>query len=389
MIISQRMKEGIERIGKASAGKADRVPILAQINEHARKLGGYHPKEYYRNDKIFFENQLLVSDYYSLDFPGTEYYDIYNIEAEALGQELIWFDDLLPEINHKNHLIKGPSDLNRLAPPDPKKSGRMPFVLDLKKRAIDAGFFPGVRYSAPFSLAASLCGLQDLIIGMMTEPVFYHRLFSFLTDEVLAPWIYEQRRAIGADSNAMGADAYASMPITNIGIIREFALNYVLRLRKNVGNVSARGWWGERCARNKPGKLDEFMAMKLEAANPGYYLALDPDIEIVGIETVRAFADEHNVPLMLGIETKLVSEGPVEKIVDRIRRYIEEGGRNGRLLLFLNEIPKEAPPEHVHAAVHAAKLYGSYPFGDDQFTQTFKMPDSISFGKFLQQYEAS
>jgi len=383
MGISSRMKEGIARLGTASTGVADRVPVLGQINEGARKFSGYKAKEYYRNAEVFFENQLLVSEYFELDFPGTEYYDLYNIEAEALGQEITWFDNLAPEINHKNHLIKGAADLDRLVPPDPKKSGRMAFVLELKKRAVDAGFFPGVRYCAPFSLAANLCGLQELIVGIMMDPGFYHRLFTFLTDEVIAPWIYEQRKAIGGESNAMGADAYASMPITNPEIIKNFALAYVLRLRESVGNVSARGWWGERFVKDNPERLAHFMNMKREAAKPGYYLALDPDIEVVGIEAFRNYADDNNMPLMLGIEATLVSEGPVERIVDRVKKYVKAAGEQGRLLLFLNEITKDTPSEHVHGAVQAAKLYGSYPFEPGQFERKFEMPVFPSFREFL------
>jgi len=382
MAISARMQKGIARIGTASKGMADRVPLLAQMNEGARKFSGYNAKEYYHNAGIFFENQLMVSDYFELDFPGTEYYDLYNIEAEALGQELTWFDNLAPEINHKNHLIKGPADLDRLVPPDPKKSGRMPFVLELKKRALDAGFFPGVRYCAPFSLAANLCGLQELILGIMMNPGFYHRLFTFLTDEVLAPWIYEQRRVTGGESNAMGADAYASLPITNPDIIEKFAHAYVLRLREKIGNVSARGWWGERFEKNRPEKLAHFMNLKRDAAKPGYYLALDPDPETVGIETFRKYADDNDMPLMLGIEATLVSSGPVEKIAERVKKYIQAAGENGRLLLFLNEITKDTPPENVHGAVHAAKLYGSYPFEPGQFERKFEMPAFPSFEEF-------
>ncbi len=382
MVILPQMEESIARIGAASTGLADRVPVLGQINEGARKYCSYNAQEYYRNAAIFFENQLLVSEYLELDFPGTEYYDLYNIEAEALGQELTWFEDLAPEINHKNHLIREAADLDRLIPPDPKKSGRMPFVLELKKRALDAGYFPGVRYCAPFSLAANICGLQELIVGIMMNPGFYHRLFTFLTDEVLAPWIYEQRRVTGGESNAMGADAYASLPITNPVIIEEFALAYVLRLRESVGNVSARGWWGERFVKDDPEGLTHFMNMKRDAAMPGYYLALDPDIETVGLEVFRKYVDDNNMPLMFGIEATLVSEGPLERIVDRVKNYIRAGGEEGRLLLFLNEITKDTPPEHVHGAVQAAKLYGSYPFEPGQFERKFELAAVPSFQEF-------
>jgi hypothetical protein len=90
-----------------------------------------------------------------LDVPGF-YYDIYNIEAEALGQRLTWESDRMPDIDRQNLLIRDHSDLDRLRPPDFKKSGRMPFVLEAMRRSYDLGLPVRVRFCSPFSLASLL-----------------------------------------------------------------------------------------------------------------------------------------------------------------------------------------------------------------------------------------
>ena len=74
-----------ERIDRFIKGQADRVPILAQINEHVVRLCGADLREAYTDAEKFVEMNLAVFQYYGLDMPGF-YYDIYNIEAEALGQ---------------------------------------------------------------------------------------------------------------------------------------------------------------------------------------------------------------------------------------------------------------------------------------------------------------
>ncbi len=90
-----------ERITRLLKGEADAVPILAQINEHVVKLCGGDIREAYTNAEKFVEMNLAVFEYYQPDMPGF-YYDIYNIEAEALGQRLNWEADRMPDIDRQN-----------------------------------------------------------------------------------------------------------------------------------------------------------------------------------------------------------------------------------------------------------------------------------------------
>ncbi len=386
MKISAQMKAGLENMGRAMQGIPDRVPVIGQINEHARKVCGCSPKEYYSDADLFFRSQLLVSEYYGLDFPATEYYDMYNIEAEALGQPLKWFDDMMPEVDHARKLITKPQDIERLIPPDPKKSGRMPFVLELKKRALESGFVPGIRYCAPFSLAVNLCGMQNLIIGLMSDPAPYHRLFTFLADEVLSPWIFEQRRLLGQDLEAMGADAYASLPNTNVEILKEFCLPYIQRLKTNVGKVSSRGWWGESYLAGDPPKLDEFMDMKLNLS-PSYYLALDPDVTKMGVSLFKDFTTQNQTPLMVGIGATVLETGTVDTILEKTKECVEQGAQGGRFLIMLNDLPKDVSPVNIHAAVYGVKTYGTYPL--DRANGRIKPfnPSSVeSFTDFASRY---
>jgi uroporphyrinogen-III decarboxylase len=111
-----------ERIERMFRGKAETVPILAHINEHVVKLFGGNMREAYTDPAKFIEMNLAVFEYYRLDLPGF-YYDIYNIEAEALGQRMNWAADRMPDVDRQNPLIRDPSDLDRVRPPDFKKSG--------------------------------------------------------------------------------------------------------------------------------------------------------------------------------------------------------------------------------------------------------------------------
>ena len=350
-MITERMREGAALLQQAMIGRADRVPVVAQIGAHTTRLTGRSIREFMSDPDLFIRTHLQVSEYYNLDAPSF-FYDLYNIEAEALGQSLVWLEGEFPEIKAGDMLIKEPADLDRLRPPRPEKDGRMPFIIEIYKRMTDLGLPVQLRFCAPFSLAGNVRGLSNLIMDMMSRKEFAHRLLTFLTDEVLAPFVTTLRRECGAEFPALGADALASLPVTNLEILEEYALGYVERLNRLVGGIQARGWWGEQYL------ADPFQLLELKRrAHPGCVLGLDPDVDRVGPEKFKEFAEKYDSPLMLGVDCALIAQGPVEAIAERVERYIRVGVQGGRFILFLNEVPPGCPSKHVHAAIQAAEYY--------------------------------
>jgi hypothetical protein len=55
-----------------------------------------------------------------------------------------------------------------------------------------------------------------------------------------------------------------------------------------------------------------------------------------------------------------LARSPVKEVFERVKRYIEVGGKNGRFALYLCNIDATTPPENVKAAINALNLYGVY-----------------------------
>jgi uroporphyrinogen-III decarboxylase len=357
------------------------IPILAQINEHVFKLFGADMREAYTNPRRFVEMNTAVFRYYKLDLPGF-YYDLYNIEAEALGQKMNWDAQRMPDIDRLNPLVREPADLDRLRPPDCGKSGRMPFVLEIMKRSYDLGYPVRVRFCSPFSLAVNVRGIENFLMDIMTAPRFAHRLLAFLTDEVLCPWIQAQREAIGKpEAFGNGADAAASPPIVTIEIFEEFVVPYVLRMNERIKNVTSVGYWGYSHLFAKPEKFRRMLS-GMATMSPALLMALDPDVDRTGPEPYVEFARERAMPLMLGLDTNLLQAGPIEKIVERCRRYVLAGARAPRLTIFFNDVSIHTPPEHTHAAISAIRHFGSNP-AEALSLESFRMPVVEPFAAFL------
>jgi uroporphyrinogen decarboxylase len=257
----------------------------------------------------------------------------------------------------------------------------MPWVHKINKTFMEMTGRPvRANFCAPFSLAANIRGYENLINDIYENPAFAHRLFDFLCDEVLVPYIEAMRSETGNPALfADGADAWASPPMITLDMMDEYVVAYAERLRRKSGDrLALMGHWGDAKSRD----VERFIAQKL-ACSPGFLRVLDPDLYEIGPERVKAFANEHDASVTAGVDATLLREGPAEAIVRRIRHYIDTMARDGRAIVFLNQIPAETPPEHIHAAVAACHTYGRFPIAENLDDVEFEVPERESFSEFL------
>ncbi|OEU63014.1 MAG: hypothetical protein BA867_01730 [Desulfobacterales bacterium S5133MH16] len=360
--------------------EGDHVIIGGQINDHSAFLAGVSPERFFTDATTFTQTQLLVTEYYKLD-TLSNFWDVYNVEAEAMGQKIVYHTDGLPDINRTLPLIAQPSDLDQLHPPDPYTSGRLPWIHKVNKKFLEiTGKLDRSYFTAPFSLAVNIRGYENLMEDMFLRPAFAHSLFKFLCDEVLIPHIEVMRKEVIMPDLLMdGRDAWASPPMITLDMVDEYVVTYTERLRDNVGsNLITRGNWGDAKSRDP----ERFFAQKMKCT-PGSLSVSDPDLYELGPERIKAYADEHNLFVTAGVDAVLLQEGPVEAIVERIKLYIDKIARDGQCMIHLNQIPGETPVEHVHAAVSACHTYGHFPIPDSLDDIHFELPKRESFLEFV------
>ncbi len=157
--------------------EAAQVVIGAQSNDHSAHLAGVSSRRFFTDAHTFVRVQLLVTEYYQLDVISN-FWDVYNIEAEALGQKVVYDAGGIPDADRNRPLISTPSDLDRISPPDPYKSGRMPWILEINRNFMEmTGKLERVYFTAPFSVAVNIRGFENLVHDMFERPRFVHRLF--------------------------------------------------------------------------------------------------------------------------------------------------------------------------------------------------------------------
>ncbi len=349
-------QEGAQRYAAAMSGIPDRVPVYAQIHQLAFKEMGVNARDFYSQARLMTLGALEIYQKYGLDLAIVDY-DVYNVEAEALGQTMIWHDDGTPDTDPTKPLITGPEDLPKIKTPDFENDGRFAMIIEaheLYRR--ETGVEPVLQFCAPFSFAVNIRGFENLVMDMLMEPDFARHLFDRIIEEVLAPWILYQKKHFPNAASVSGSDATASVPLLNLKMIKEWVVPGIQRLRELCGpELSVPNWIGEHILR----KPEELLDLKLEVTG-SFIEGQDPDVENLGPAFYKTYAQRHDVPLVLGVGAEFLALATPEAIERRVKHYIEVGGENGRFALYLCNIGGNTPVENLKAAITAVRTYGVY-----------------------------
>lgn len=376
--------------GLLGTGPGGRLSITAQCHDHVMQLAGVPAKKFFFDFISNFETGALVAKYYNLDSSAGGF-DSYNIELEALGAKMIYGENSMPTIDFRDPLVKSPEDLEKLKKKqiDFTKDGRFPLILEMGRSQFMGGMSMCMICS-PFSLAVGMMGYPALIKTMRRKPKFAHEIFTYIVDDVLTPWIRTQNEHFDC-LMGIGADAWASIPNLSIKEMNEWVVPYNQRLAKNAKKfgVLIMNYSGDYCEEDLE-KFDPKIlhdSFDIQISSMGGAASLFPSmgrwheypLKAVREYTARYREKNQPISLIMGFNARLLRDGPVDKIVDTIKRYIDTFARDHNLSIFLSNISADTPSDHIHAAVAATHTYGRLPIADNLDDIEFKMPKNPSF----------
>jgi len=388
--MAKKGKGGSDGIGGVLArGEQPWIDISAQMHDHSMTLAGVPAKEFYYDAEVLVETTADVAAYYNMD-DLNPFADIYNFEIEALGGKMIYGENSMPTIDFRDPLIKREEDLEKLKNKDVDfyNDGRFPYALETIEQSLKYGVIQGM-FCSPFSMAVGLRTYPKLIRDMRRNPKFAHKLFEFVVDDVLTPYIKAQNRYSDIVMS-IGADAWACIPNLSVKEMKEWVVPYNQRLMENTKKfgVMSMNVSGDYCE-ERIEKFDRetlFGSFDVEIASqgaPAVFLGMgrwqDYPLEAVREYTKQYREEGEGVTVMASINARLLRDGPMEKIVDLVKRHIDTFGRDHNLSMFLANIPADAPPEHIHAAIQATHTYGRFPIADDLNEVDFKFKKRESF----------
>ena len=349
-------QQGLDRLRTAMSGIPDRVPVFVQMHEFAMKELGLNAREFFAQPDLLVSGYLSVLERYAIDVPTVDY-DVYNIEAEAIGQTVIFSEHDMPDVDRSDSLIKSRDDLKKIKKPNFASDGRLATIVEINNLFCECvGETPTLNFCAPFSLAANIRGIEQLIMDILMKPDFAGELFDRITEELLAPWILYLKEKFPDVKGICGNDATSSLPIINMDILRDWVVPYILRLRQICGpEIYVPNWVGESQLKNP----EEMFDLKMQVC-PNFLEGQDPDVAEIGPAVYKDYAGKKGLPLILGIGAGFLALSSPDEISARVKNYIEVGGKNGRFCLYLCNIGATTPAENIKAAVGAVHDYGTY-----------------------------
>jgi uroporphyrinogen decarboxylase len=173
--------------------KLERAPWVPFAGAHAGKLKNYTATEVLCDAGKLVESLLEVNRLYRPD--GQPVVFDLQIEAEALGCELVWSDKGPPSVS--SHPLAGPPAEDAGVPSRIPGVGeaRIPMALEAMRRMKAAVGNTTALYgliTGPFTLASHLRG-TDLFMDMILDPEYVHRLleYCFEVERVVAGYYIE------------------------------------------------------------------------------------------------------------------------------------------------------------------------------------------------------
>lgn len=305
-----------ERVQLALSGeRTDRPIFCPAIYEHKAKLLGKSPSDVSRDAGLLEQAVLAEYETYGPDML-TVGIDIYNIEAEALGSSVLFPEAIDAVAVIDKRILDSPDELDRLANVEPEISGRMPVVLQaagaVNKKVGEQIYVRGA-ISGPFSIAAALLGIEQLLLAVVLEPSKVKKLMAVCTDAAISYGKAFVERGL----EVCIFDSQTAPPLISPQIYSELVLPDVQRLIKNLKEAGA--------------KLVAYIVGGDTASNIENLLATGADILLCDFNSnVNKFLESikgKKILLRRNIDPALIEFGPDEELKEQIRcvRKLDRG----------------------------------------------------------------
>ena len=335
---------GKDRMIAALKGQyTDRVPATVMFGPYVANLIDCNLIDFYFDAKMHAKAHINAYEIFKPD-SITICGDVY-LDAEAFGAEVEFFKDANPHL--KNTILSDKSKLDKLSIPDPKEHNRLRWYLDVCGRLNSEckDVTSGGGTTGPWTLAAYLRGIENLIFDTVDDPDFVHRLMRFTTE-----WSKIWTMAIRETGVGIGmGEASASCSVISPKIYKAFIkpyhqelINYFKEKRLYISLHIC-------------GYIDPIMED-----------ILDTGIAMISIDSPSSLQklvelSQGRTTIMGNVPTPLFADGTNEEIEATAKECIEIAARGSKYILCSGcEIPLNSRKENIDYFMAAANKYGRY-----------------------------
>jgi uroporphyrinogen decarboxylase len=322
--------------------KADRIPFVPAIYEHKGALVGKSPSEVCRNAEYLYSGLVKELEVYNPDMLVIGI-DVYNVEAEALGCNVVYFDDSNDVPGIVAPLIADASELGKLGIPDPDRDGRMPVYLEVAGRLyreIGAEVILRGAVTGPYSMAAELIGAEKWVILTVEEPEQARAVIEFCARVTVEFGKAFLKRGV----EPILFDSRATPTLASPRIVKQLVLpvyrDYVLPELKAAGGRFLPLIIGG----NTTSIIDDLIA-----TGASQFLCDRP----ASLEKYREKCLAAGVPFRANVDALLVNRGPASTVRRQAMEILKDCKDQPGFLLGCGVVAYDGNAEHVHAISQA------------------------------------
>ncbi|MFB3826950.1 MAG: uroporphyrinogen decarboxylase family protein [Bryobacteraceae bacterium] len=320
--------------------KADRIPFVPAIYEHKGRLVDKSPSEICRNAEYLHAGLNRELELYDPDMLVIGI-DVYNVEAEAMGCEVHYFEDSNDVPAIVKPLLGGPEDACKLGVPDPERDGRMPLYLEVA--AAMGREHPDVivrgAVTGPYSMAAELVGAEAFVFATVDNPGFAIEVMNHCAKVTVA----FSKAFLARGIEPIIFDSRATPQLASPRVFRTQLLpiyrDYVLPELKAAGGRFLPLIIGG----NTTPIIDDLIA-----TGATQFLSDRP----ANLAKWRDKSLAAGVPFRANVDARLVASGPVEAIREQAIEILQQCHTHPGFLLGCGVVGYDGNPDHVHAIRH-------------------------------------
>jgi len=320
---------------------ADIIPLGLILGPFRARVLECSPKEYFQDGQKLVESTLACYELFRHDSVEVSW-DIV-LEAETTGAPLEFPEDGVPRV--RKPVLSRKKDLSALEIPRPESSGRYPLYLEACRavaRSLTEVALSGT-VTGPWTLAASLRGVQELIYDTVDDPSFVEDLLGFTTEvtRVLGCGVLETGLSL-----SMG-EAASSCSLISPTLYRRFIKPRHREILQFFRGRKA-GLSLHICGYIDP-LMEDLMDLGLVALSLDSPSSLRKMTEISG----------KKIALVGNVATSLFVSGSREAIEESVKECIRIAAPGGGYILSSGcELPYNAKVERTRFFVEAGRKYG-------------------------------
>ena len=338
-----------EELVKISKGETSHVGQVGFIIDSPwlPRWYGVSLLDYYTSDRIWFEaNRKAIETFPEVMFlPG--FWSEYGMctEPSAFGAKMVWSESSLP---HADRIMDDPVMLSKLAKPDVKTDGLLPFMLnrlrhseaDIRKMGHEIKF---AISRGPLNIASFLSGTTELMLAISMNPEEILGGLNTITDFII-DWISAQVEAFPGIEGILVLDDIVGF--LGDEDFKAFALPYLKKIFQ---------------AFDMPVKLFH---------NDAHGLVCAPYLDEIGVNIFN-FSFEHSIAQMRELTgdsvvllgnippRDVLANGSPEEVHESVVEMMESAGEATRVIWSCGGgMPPDVPTENIRTFISSTKGQG-------------------------------